>query len=125
MNKASIFVAYSLLSLVGFGGVALLGFTGKSNDVNAILAFFCFYGFLCTTGVFYVVGKMKVAMEWQDERINDTTRMHTEAVREIYTYIDGEARQINGRVDDAQDSLSREISSVWSEMESHTTSSKR
>jgi hypothetical protein len=125
MNKASIFVAYSLLSLVGFGGVALLGFTGKSNDVNAILAFFCFYGFLCTTGVFYVVGKMKAAMEWQDERINDTTRMHTEAVREIYTYIDGEARQINGRVDDAQDSLSREISSVWSEMESHTTSSKR
>jgi hypothetical protein len=125
MNKASIFVAYSLLSLVGFGGVALLGFTGKSNDINAIIAFFSFYGFLCTTGVFYVVGKMKVAMEWQDERINDTTRMHTEAVREIYTYIDGEARQINGRVDDAQDSLSREISSVWSEMESHTTSSKR
>jgi hypothetical protein len=125
MNKASIFVAYSLLSLVGFGGVALLGFTGKSNDLNAIIAFFSFYGFLCTTGVFYVVGKMKVAMEWQDERINDTTRMHTEAVREIYTYIDGEARQINGRVDDAQDSLSREISSVWSEMESHTTSSKR
>jgi hypothetical protein len=125
MNKVSVFVVYSLLSLVGFGGVALLGFTGKSNDLNAIIAFFSFYGFLCTTGVFYVVGKMKAAMEWQDERINDTTRMHTEAVREIYTYIDGEARQINGRVDDAQDSLSREISSVWSEMESHTTSSKR
>ena len=125
MNKASIFVAYSLLSLVGFGGVALLGFTGKSNDINAIIAFFSFYGFLCTTGVFYVVGKMKAAMEWQDERINDTTRMHTEAVREIYTYIDGETRQINSRIDDVSDDTHREFGHIWQRVEAEPVSSKR
>ncbi len=125
MNKVSVFVVYSLLSLVGFGGVALLGFTGKSNDLSAIIAFFSFYGFLCTTGVFYVVGKMKAGMEWQDERIGDVTRDNVERIKEVYSLVDSEVRQMNGRVDEVQDSLSREISSVWSEMESHTTSSKR
>lgn len=125
MNKASVFVVYSLLSLVGFGGVALLGFTGKSNDLNAIIAFFSFYGFLCTTGVFYVVGKMKASMEWQDERINDANRVHQESIREVYSYIDGETRQVNGRIDDLNDHFTREVGLVWNEVESHSTTSKR
>jgi len=124
MNKASVFVVYSLLSLVGFGGVALLGFTGKSNDLNAIIAFFSFYGFLCTTGVFYVVGKMKAAMEWQDERINDANRVHQEAIREVYSYIDGEARQINTRIDESADDTHREFGRVWDRVDA-PVSSKR
>ena len=105
-NKTSIFVSYALLVLVGFGGTALLGFTGKNNDTNAVVAFLGFYGFLCTTGAFYVLGKQKAALDALVEHINEVSDAH---------YKNADA--IHRRVDDGLTELGREmekrIDAVW------------
>lgn len=105
-NKTSIFVAYALLVLVGFGGTALLGFTGKNSDTNAVVAFLGFYGFLCTTGAFYVLGKQKAAMDSLVEHINEVSDAH---------YKNADA--IHRRVDDGLTELGREMEkrmdAVW------------
>jgi len=105
-NKTSIFVSYALLVLVGFGGTALLGFTGKNSDTNAVVAFLGFYGFLCTTGAFYVLGKQKAAMDSLVEHINEVSDAH---------YKNADA--IHRRVDDGLTELGREmekrIDAVW------------
>jgi len=105
-NKTSIFVSYALLVLVGFGGTALLGFTGKNSDTNAVVAFLGFYGFLCTTGAFYVLGKQKAALDSLVEHINEVNDSH---------YKNADA--IHRRVDDGLAELSREMekqgNSLW------------
>lgn len=105
-NKTSIFVSYALLVLVGFGGTALLGFTGKNSDTNAVVAFLGFYGFLCTTGAFYVLGKQKAALDSLVEHINEVSDAH---------YKNADA--IHRRVDDGLTELGREmekrIDAVW------------
>lgn len=105
-NKTSIFVSYALLVLVGFGGTALLGFTGKNSDTNAVVAFLGFYGFLCTTGAFYVLGKQKAALDSLVEHINEVSDAH---------YKNADA--IHRRVDDGLAELGREmekrIDAVW------------
>jgi hypothetical protein len=75
-NKTSIFTAYAAIAVVGFGGVALLNFAGKSNDNNALIAFLGFYGFFCTTGIFYVLGKQKSALESLAHHINEVNDSH-------------------------------------------------
>lgn len=117
MNKTSIFVTYSVLCLVGFAGIAVIGFSGKSNDLAAIIAFFAFYGFLCTTGVFWVLGKVKAQMEWYDERHHNTNDENSQRITEVYRSIENEVRQINSRIDDAERDFAREITGVWSAME--------
>jgi hypothetical protein len=105
-NKTSIFVSYALLVLVGFGGTALLGFTGKNNDTNAVVAFLGFYGFLCTTGAFYVLGKQKAALDSLVEHINEVNDSHYK-----------NAESIHRRVDDGLAALERDtqkqVDSVW------------
>jgi hypothetical protein len=105
-NKTSIFVAYAALVLVGFGGTALLGFTGKNSDTNAVVAFLGFYGFLCTTGAFYVLGKQKAALDALVEHINEVNDSH---------YKNADA--IHRRVDEGLSELSREMekqgNSLW------------
>lgn len=105
-NKTSIFVSYALLVLVGFGGTALLGFTGKNSDTNAVVAFLGFYGFLCTTGAFYVLGKQKAALDSLVEHINEVSDAH---------YKNADA--IHRRVDDGLAAIERDvekrIDAVW------------
>ena len=105
-NKTSIFVSYALLVLVGFGGTALLGFTGKNSDTNAVVAFLGFYGFLCTTGAFYVLGKQKAALDTLVEHINEVSDAH---------YKNADA--IHRRVDDGLAAIERDvekrIDAVW------------
>ena len=105
-NKNSIFVSYALLVLVGFGGTALLGFTGKSGDLNAVVAFLGFYSFLCTTGAFYVLGKQKATVEAIAERINEVNDTHY-----------NNAESIHRRIEDGLSALERDtqkqMDSVW------------
>jgi hypothetical protein len=105
-NKTSIFVSYALLVLVGFGGTALLGFTGKNGDTNAVVAFLGFYGFLCTTGAFYVLGKQKAALDSLVEHINEVNDSHYK-----------NADTIHRRLDDGLAAIEREtqkqMDSVW------------
>lgn len=109
-SKTSIFVSYALLVLVGFGGTALLGFTGKNSDTNAVVAFLGFYGFLCTTGAFYVLGKQKAALDVLVEHINEVSDAH---------YKNADA--IHRRVDDGLAAIERDvekrIDAVWANID--------
>jgi hypothetical protein len=109
-NKNSIFVSYAVLVLAGFGGTALIGFTGKSGDINATVAFLGFYGFLCTTGAFYVLGKQKAAIESLVEHINEVNDSHYK-----------NAESIHRRVDDGLAALERDtqkqMDSVWANID--------
>jgi len=109
-NKTSIFVSYALLVLVGFGGTALLGFTGKNTDTNAVVAFLGFYGFLCTTGAFYVLGKQKATLDSLVEHINEVNDSH---------YKNADA--IHRRVDDGITAIERDVEkrmdAVWANID--------
>jgi hypothetical protein len=118
MNKSSVFVAYAALCVAGFAGIALLGVTGKSDDVHAITAFFAFYGFLCTTGLFYVIGKQKVAIDMlitRIENVNDVVynvseQNNVDAVR----CVDELRLEMNRRLDGLENF---ELSNIWRSIE--------
>jgi hypothetical protein len=101
-NKTSVFTAYAAIAVVGFGGVALLNFAGKSTDNNALVAFLGFYGFFCTTAIFYVLGKQKATIENLHEYINGVNDSHCKENDAIYRRIgdvqDEAARDLNDRV---------------------------
>lgn len=105
-NKNSIFVSYALLVLAGFGGTALLGFTGKSGDINATVAFLGFYGFLCTTGAFYVLGKQKATLEAINDHINEVNQSHWNNSEEIN-------RRINDGLAAIERDSQKQMDSVW------------
>jgi hypothetical protein len=118
MNKASIFVAYAALCVAGFAGVAAIGIAGKSSDLNAIIAFFAFYGFLCTTGLFYVIARQKVTIDALSthiqtvhEAVHSTTEYHHELVlADIATL----RREVEDRLDHE---IGSELSSIWRTMD--------
>lgn len=105
-NKTSIFVAYAVLVLVGFGGTAVLGFTGKNNDTSAVVAFLGFYGFLCTTGVFYVLGKQKATIDALAEHINEVNDSH-------YKNADSIHRRIEDGFANMERDLDKRVDSLW------------
>jgi hypothetical protein len=105
-NKTSIFVSYALLVLVGFGGTALLGFAGKSSDTNAVVAFLGFYGFLCTTGAFYVLGKQKASLDALVEHINEVNDAH-------YKNADSIHRRIEDGLSSIERDTQKQMDSVW------------
>lgn len=118
MNRTSIFTVYSGLCLAGVAGVSVLALMGKINQPIAIAAFFAFYGFLCTTGVFWMLGKVKAQMEWYDERHHNTVDENTQRIADVYRNVESEVRQINGRIDEVDRDVSREVSAIWSALES-------
>jgi hypothetical protein len=105
-NKTSIFTAYAAIAIVGFGGVALLNFAGKSNDNNALIAFLGFYGFFCTTGIFYVLGKQKASIESVVNHINEVNDSHWRNSDEIN-------RRINESFTELQRDTTKSLDSVW------------
>lgn len=105
-NKTSIFVSYALLVLVGFGGTALLGFTGKNSDTNAVVAFLGFYGFLCTTGAFYVLGKQKAALDTLVEHINEVSDAH-------YKNADAIHRRVDDGIATIERDMEKRMDAVW------------
>ena len=105
-NKNSIFVSYAVLVLAGFGGTALLGFTGKSGDLNAVVAFLGFYSFLCTTGAFYVLGKQKATLEAINNHINEVNQSHWNNSEEIN-------RNVREMVSEIQRDTTKSLDSVW------------
>lgn len=109
-NKTSIFVAYAVLVLVGFGGTALLGFTGKNSDTSAVVAFLGFYSFLCTTGVFYVLGKQKATIEALHTYINEVNDAHWKENENIY-------RRIGEDVSRIERDVEKRIDSVWANID--------
>ena len=118
MNKSSVFVAYAALCVAGFAGIALLGVTGKSNDVYAITALFAFYGFLCTTGLFYVVAKQKAvidAMIARNDTMHDTMFTWSEQNNEDAVRCVDELRsEMNRRLDGLENF---ELSNIWRSIE--------
>ena len=96
-NKTSVFVSYAAIAMVGFGGAALLGFTGKASDTNAVVAFVGFYTFFCATGAFYVIGKQKAAIEALADHINEVNDSH-------WT----NSNQINQRIDSVHETVERD-----------------
>ena len=118
MNKSSVFVAYAALCVAGFAGIALLGVTGKSNDVYAITALFAFYGFLCTTGLFYVVAKQKAvidAMIARNDTMHDTMFTLSEQNNEDAVRCVDELRsEMNRRLEGLENF---ELSNIWRSIE--------
>ena len=118
MGKTSIFTAYSVLCLIGFAGVSALSFAGKINEPTTVAAFFAFYGFLCTTGLFWVVGRLKAQMEWYDERHHDNNSSVAERFAEVYRSVESESQQMNRRIDETAQDMQREVNAVWNAIES-------
>ena len=132
-NKSSlIFICYALLVTIGFGGTALLVLTGKSSDTTAVVAFTGFYGFLCTTGVFYVLVKYKSALESISDKIDTNQRYagqdltyNTDA---IWTAVNDNHKSVNqdldertNRIWETLDRLSNRIESDFSDSEFDVT----
>lgn len=118
MNKSSVFVAYAALCVVGFAGVAAIGIAGKSSDLNAIIAFFAFYGFLCTTGLFYVVAKQKATIDTMIAR-NDTMHdtmftLSEQNNEEAVQCVDELRSEMNRRLDGLENF---ELSNIWRSIE--------
>lgn len=125
-NKTSIFVYYALLVVVGFSGTALLGFTGKSGDTDAVVTFLGFYGFLCTTGSFYVIGKQNTTIDSLYEYIRTLDENQDKNCADIYRHLDesvaarerdvtDRVHDLNIRIDsvlDTTNNLSRKLDSI-------------
>lgn len=109
-GKTSVFVSYAALVLVGFGGTALLGMMGKSNDTAAVVAFLGFYGFLCTTGAFYVIGKQKASLDTLTEHINVVNESHWKENENIY-------RRLNDDMAEFQRETDKKIDSMWANID--------
>lgn len=109
-NKTSVFTAYAALVMVGFGGTALLSVFGKSNDTTAVVAFLGFYGFLCTTGIFYVIGKQKATIEAMHTYINEVNDSHWKENENIY-------RRIGEDVSRIERDVEKRIDSVWANID--------
>lgn len=118
MNRTSIFTVYSALCLAGVAGIAVLAFAGKISEPMTIAAFFAFYGFLCTTGIFWMLGKVKAQMEWYDERHHSTVDENTQRIADVYRNVENEVRQINSRMDEIDRDFTRETGAVWAALES-------
>lgn len=114
-SKTSIFTSYAALVMVGFGGTAALSFFGKGNDMSAVVAFLGFYGFLCTTGIFYVLGKQKAAVDALQTYISEVNDSH---------YKNSES--INRRIEDGLVELERETTTrfdtLWATLDRIETS---
>lgn len=123
-NKSSIFVTYAALCVVGFAGVTLLSFTGKSNDLAAVVAFFAFYGFFCTTSVFYVLGKQKAWMESINTHVDRSHDSLNERMNDVYRQISDESRVLNESIHANTDELWREIGRIGDQVEECCESSK-
>lgn len=118
-NKSSlIFICYALLVTIGFGGTALLVLTGKSSDTTAVVAFTGFYGFLCTTGVFYVLVKHKSALESISDKIDTNQRY---AGQDLTSYTDAIWQEITA-VNDNHKSLNQDLierfTRIWETLDS-------
>lgn len=105
-NKVSVFSAYAAIAIVGFGGVALLNFAGKSADTNALVAFLGFYGFFCTTAIFYVLGKQKATIESIHDFVNNVNDSHCRENDTIH-------RRINDVQDEAARELNERTNGIW------------
>lgn len=105
-NKISVFTAYAALVMVGFGGTALLSVFGKRNDTTAVVAFLGFYGFFCTTAIFYVIGKQKATIEALHTHLNEVNDSHWKENETIY-------RRINDVQEEAARELNERSNAVW------------
>ena len=105
-NKISVFSAYAAIAIVGFGGVALLNFAGKSADNNALVAFLGFYGFFCTTAIFYVLGKQKAALDTLVEHINEVSDAH-------YKNADAIHRRVDDGIATIERDMEKRMDAVW------------
>ena len=123
-NKSSIFVTYAALCVVGFAGVTLLSFTGKSNDLAAVVAFFAFYGFFCTTSVFYVLGKQKAWMEAINTSVDRSHDRLNECMNDVYRQMSEESRALNDTMHSTTDDLWREVGRISDKVEDCCESSK-
>ena len=105
-SRISVFVAYAAIAMIGFGGTALLGFFGKSNDLTAVVAFLGFYGFFCTTATFYVIGKQKAALEAINTHINEVNDSHWKNSDDIN-------RRITENFSELQRESQKQMDSLW------------
>jgi hypothetical protein len=109
-NKISVFTAYAALVMVGFGGTALLSAFGKSNDTTAVVAFLGFYGFLCTTAIFYVIGKQKATIEALHTHMDQVNDAHWKENENIYRRIGDDVARLEREAEERN-------SSVWNALD--------
>ena len=105
-NKTSIFVTYALITVVGFAGMTALALSGKAADSSALVSFLGFYGFLCTTGIFYVLGKQKAALEAINTHINEVNDSHWKNSDDIN-------RRITENFSELQRESQKQMDTVW------------
>lgn len=84
-SKTSIFGAYSLISVVGF---AALWFGAKGGEsFSTVESFLAFYGFFCTTVVFYMLASHKTMLESAFEMIHNEANDRSREVEAVYRNI--------------------------------------
>ncbi len=85
-SKTSIFTAYALVSVVGFAGL-WFGVKGSDNLTTAE-SFLAFYGFFCTTVIFYMLASQKTMIESAFESIRDESNERSREIESVYRHID-------------------------------------
>lgn len=101
-NKASVFSAYALLSVVGFGG---LWFGAKGGEsLSATESFLAFYGFLSTTVVFYMLAGQKASLEHLTDIVTDEASDRSREIEAVYRHISAEVDAVRDIVDDCDKS---------------------
>lgn len=100
-SKTSIFTAYALVSVVGFAGL-WFGVKGSEN-MTAAESFLAFYGFFCTTVIFYMLASQKTMIENAFDSIREETTDRSREMEGVYRHIDT-----------VNDSIRRDIDSLES-----------
>ena len=91
-SKTSIFSAYALVSVVGFAGL-WFGVKGSEN-LSSTESFLAFYGFFCTTVIFYMLASQKSMIENAFEMIHEESTDRTREIEAVHRSIDGSTDSI-------------------------------
>ena len=103
-SKTSIFSAYALVSVVGFAGL-WFGAKGGEN-LTTTESFLAFYGFFCTTVIFYMLASHKSMIEHSFDMIADESKDRTREIEQVYRH-----------VSDSTDSLRRDLYDIQASCE--------
>ena len=91
-SKTSIFGAYSLVSVVGF---AVLWFGVRGGEsLTLVESFLAFYGFFCTTVVFYMLASHKSMLENAFYMIHTESNDRSREIETVYRSIGENADSI-------------------------------
>lgn len=95
-SKTSIFTAYAIVSVVGFAG---LWFGAKGSDsLTTTESFLAFYGFFCTTVLFYVLASQKASIEQALDMIHEESGDRSREIEAVYRNINENSADLRRQI---------------------------